>query len=58
MIKTFVISTIVFVLFFFGIICARKLTDDQRKLAKYILELIVQAALLTITVLMTVVFLF
>lgn len=58
MIKTFAISTIVFFVFFFGIICARKLNDDQIKLAKYILALFVQAALLTITVLMTVVFLF
>jgi len=58
MIKSALIFTIVFIAFFLGIITIRKMTDDQIKLAKYLLALVAQCAILTITVLMTVVFLF
>jgi hypothetical protein len=58
MIKTALIFIIVFISFFLGTLLLRKMTDDQIKLAKYILALVAQCAILTVTVLMTVVFLF
>jgi hypothetical protein len=58
MIKTALIFIIVFIAFFLGTLLLRKMTDDQIKLAKYILALVAQCAILTVTVLMTVVFLF
>lgn len=58
MIKTTLIFIIVFIGFFLGTLLLRKMTDDQIKLAKYILALVAQCAILTVTVLMTVVFLF
>jgi hypothetical protein len=58
MIKTALSFIIVFIGFFLGTLLLRKMTDDQIKLAKYLLALIAQCAILTITVLMTVVFLF
>jgi hypothetical protein len=58
MIKTTLIFLIVFIAFFLGTLVLRQMTDDQIKLAKYLLALVAQCAILTITVLMTVVFLF
>lgn len=58
MIKTTLIFLIVFIGFFLGTLLLKKMTDDQIKLAKYLLALVAQCAILTITVLMTVVFLF
>lgn len=58
MIKTVFISTVVFIAFFLGTLLVRKMDEEQVKLAKYILALVAQCAILTVTVLMTVVFLF
>lgn len=58
MIKTVFISTLVFIAFFLGTLLVRKMDEEQVKLAKYILALVAQCAILTVTVLMTVVFLF
>lgn len=58
MIKTVFIFIIVFIAFFLGTLLVRKMDEEQVKLAKYILALVAQCAILTITVLMTVVFLF
>jgi hypothetical protein len=58
MIKTTLIFLIVFIGFFLGTLLLRKMTDDQINLAKYLLALVAQCAILTVTVLMTVVFLF
>lgn len=58
MIKTTLIFLIVFIGFFLGTLLLRQMTDDQINLAKYLLALVAQCAILTVTVLMTVVFLF
>ena len=58
MIKTTLIFLIVFISFFLGTLLLRQMTDDQNNLAKYLLALVAQCAILTVTVLMTVVFLF
>ena len=58
MIKTVFIFNVVFIAFFLGTLLVRKMDEEQVKLAKYIFALVAQCAILTITVLMTVVFLF